>query len=117
MSIKLTESKLRSIVKQELKKVLSEGANREHAAQLIAVMNEINTKYDSKDIGQKVPAYKADADISMVKDFINQNVSGAVVDDYLEELKNLLAEKNLELDYSTDDYSDDYVSSLNIYQS
>lgn len=113
--MKLTESKLRSIVKQELKKVLSEGANREQAAQLIAVMNQINTNYDSKNIGQKVPAYKADADIFMIKDFINQNVSGAVVDDYLEELKNLLAGEGLELDYSTDDYSDDYVASLTIY--
>ena len=102
--------------KRRIKKVLNENAGREQAAQLIAAMNQIRGNYDSMNIGQTVPAYKTDADVYMIKDFINQNVSGAVVDDYLEKLRTILADQNLQLDYSTDDYSEDgYVTSLNIY--
>ena len=111
------KTKIRSIIREELKKVLNENAGREQAAQLIAAMNQIRGNYDSINIGQTVPAYKTDADVYMIKDFINQNVSGAVVDDYLEQLRTILAHQNLQLDYSTDDYSEEgYVTSLDIYE-
>ena len=113
----LSETKIRSIIREELKKVLNENAGREQAAQLIAAMNQIRGNYDSINIGQTVPAYKTDADVYMIKDFINQNVSGAVVDGYLEKLRTILAHQNLQLDYSTDDYSEEgYVTSLDIYE-
>ena len=113
----ITERRIRSIIKEEIKKVLNESASREQAAQLIAAMNQVREKYDSMNIGQTVPPYRADGDIYMIKDFINQNVSGAVVDDYLEELRTILADQNLQLDYSTDDYSEEgYVTSLDIYE-
>jgi len=106
----ITEAKIRIIIKEEIKKVLKLNENmdeRQQASQLIAAMNQINSKYDSMRIGQKVPQYRQDADIYMIKDFINENVSGAVIDDYLNELRDILSQQGLDVEFSTDEYSEE----------
>jgi len=114
--MKITEAKIRSIIKEEIKNVLNEGSDREKASQLIAAMNQINTKYDSMRIGQKDTPYKQDGDLYMIKEFINEYVSGQVIDDYLNELKELLSGQGLDVEFSTDDYSEDgYLTSINFY--
>jgi hypothetical protein len=112
--MKLTESTLRSIVKQELKKFLKEEKNVDpKVIALIKAMNSIRLNFDSKNMGQKVPEYKADADLFMIKDFIIENV--ADIDSYLETLKDSLLEQDIELDYATDDYSDEYLTRIEVY--
>jgi hypothetical protein len=107
----ITEAKIRMIIKEEIKKVLNENMDEtEQASKLIAAMNQINSKYDSMRIGQKVPPYKADGNLFSIKEFINNNVSGAVIEDYLDELK---SQQDLDVEFSTDDYSEDgYVTSI-----
>lgn len=113
--MKITEAKIRSIIKEEIKNVLNEGSDREKASQLIAAMNQINTKYDSMSIGQKVPPYKQDGDLYMIKEFINEYVSGAVFEQYLEELKNILSQQGLQVKFERD--YDDNISDITITSS
>ena len=108
----ITEAKIRIIIKEEIKKVLKEAVD-ERTVSLIKAMNTIASKYDSKSIGQTVPQYKVDANLFNIKDFINENVQD--IDSYLEELKQIMEEQGVELDYRTDDYSDEYLTDLNFY--
>jgi len=112
--MRLTETYLRKIVKEELKKILNESADRQQVAQLIAAMNEIRQNYDSRNMGQKIPPYQSDADMYAIKDFINQNVPSSNIDAYLEELAQILDEQGLQLDFFTDEYSDEYLTSLDL---
>ena len=108
----ITEAKIRMIIKEEIKKVLKEAVD-ERTVSLIKAMNTIASKYDSKSIGQTVPQYKVDANLFKIKDFINENVQD--IDSYLEELKQIMEEQGVELDYRTDDYSEEYLTELNFY--
>jgi len=109
---KLTESYLRSMIKQVMNENMDE-LNK--IGQLIKAMNQIGTEYAGMQLGSSVPKYYVQGGDSSfnIKDFINNNVSGQVIDDYLKELTELLSGQGLNVRFSTDDYSDEgYLTSI-----
>ena len=109
---KLTESYLRSMIKQVMNESMDES---DKIAQLIKAMNKIRTDYSSMNLGSSVPQYYIKGQDSSfdIKDFINNNVSGQVIDKYLDKLTDLLFQQELNVRFSTDDYSDDgYLTSI-----
>lgn len=107
---KLTESYLRSMIKQVMNESMDES---DKIAKLIKAMNKIRTNYSSMNLGSSVPQYFIQGQDSSfnIKDFINNNVSGQDIDKYLNELTELLSAEKVR--FSTDDYSDDgYLTSI-----
>jgi len=111
---KLTESYLRSMIKQVMNENMDETAN---INQLIKAMNQIRTKYSSMQLGSSVPEYYVKGgDTSFdIKDFINDNVSVQVTDDYLNELTELLSQQGLQVKFKID--YDDNISDITVTSS
>jgi hypothetical protein len=98
---KLTESYLRSMIKQVMNESMDETDN---INQLIKAMNQIRTEYAGMQLGSSVPEYYVQGgDTSFdIKDFINDNVSVQVTDDYLNKLTQLLSQKGLKVQFIRD---------------
>jgi len=111
---KLTESYLRSMIKQVMNENMDE-LNK--IGQLIKAMNQIRTKYSSMQLGSSVPEYYVKGgDTSFdIKDFINDNVSVQVTDDYLNELTELLSQQGLQVKFKID--YDDNISDITVTSS